>query len=231
MRKGGARRKLKFLRFFLIAIFCFFLYFSFLAYSFSKDVKNKKNSNIAKNLNEELLKVPQENLYLYNQLFSEKLAKSKILNFPEAEASEDISQNLIRADQGWSDGTINSSKKIVIVLSQQKIYFYENGALIKESIISSGSPYTPTPQGNFKIFSKALMGYGRGENGEIWAMPYWLGVVGGVGIHALPYINGVKESASSLGQPISHGCIRLPDEVAEWAYNWAHIGLPVSIQW
>ena len=88
--------------------------------------------------------------------------------------------------------------------------------------------------GNFKVLSKLPVAYG-GVKGQRWVMPYWLGIyyAGGTqnGIHALPYINGVKESPRSLGRMVSHGCIRLADGPAKWLYQWAEIGTPVKIQW
>jgi len=171
---------------------------------------------------------PKTNLYLENQVAAQKNEKSKLKEFPSytvEEEKEEEETPQAQIPQANFDG-----RGIVLSLSQQMMYFYENGTLINQSVISSGSWATPTPVGNFAIFTKSDMGYG-GEYGQVWAMPYWMGVVDGVGIHALPYINGVKEPANSLGQPISHGCIRLPDDVAIWAYGWASIGTPVNIQY
>ncbi len=126
------------------------------------------------------------------------------------------------------------SKMIVIDISEQMFYCYEDGQLVKKFVTSTGKPSTPTKIGRFKVLDKYPMAYG-GVKGERWAMPYWLGIyyAGSVenGIHALPYINGVKESARSLGRRVSHGCIRLADQDAIWVYNWAEIGTPVIVQW
>ena len=144
------------------------------------------------------------------------------------------SQKQALAYQTFPQIEILNSKKIVIDISEQMFYCYEGEELIKKFVTSTGKPSTPTKIGSFKVLDKYRMAYG-GANGQYWAMPYWLGIyyAGNTenGIHALPYINGVKESTRSLGRMVSHGCIRLADENAVWVYNWADIGTPVVVQW
>ncbi len=51
------------------------------------------------------------------------------------------------------------------------------------------------------------------------SMPYFLRIVGGVGLHAgyLP------------GYPASHGCIRMPESKAERFFYAARVGTPVTV--
>jgi lipoprotein-anchoring transpeptidase ErfK/SrfK len=62
-------------------------------------------------------------------------------------------------------------------------------------------------------------------------MPYWLGLDDGrVGIHELPvWPNGYVEGEDHLGTPVSHGCIRLGHESAEFLYNWVEVEIEVFI--
>ncbi|MCD6030113.1 MAG: ErfK/YbiS/YcfS/YnhG family protein, partial [Thermomicrobiales bacterium] len=34
---------------------------------------------------------------------------------------------------------------------------------------------------------------------------------------------------SNFGMPMSHGCVNLPMDVAEWMYRWAPEGTPVTV--
>jgi lipoprotein-anchoring transpeptidase ErfK/SrfK len=54
-------------------------------------------------------------------------------------------------------------------------------------------------------------------------MPYWMRLTSyGVGMHAGPIPNP--------GSPASHGCIRLPPEMAETLFSVVEVGTPVTIK-
>lgn len=127
-----------------------------------------------------------------------------------------------------------TEKRIEIDISSQRLKTWQNGKILGEFVISTGKRTTPTKIGNFKVLSKIPMAYGCGY-GQCWDMPFWMGIyeVTGQenGIHELPFINGYRENSSSLGYPVSHGCVRLPVGIAEKIYNWAEIGIPVEVHW
>lgn len=114
---------------------------------------------------------------------------------------------------------LSSGKVVQIVLAYQRLLAWEDGQLLGYFLASTGKDKTPTKQGSFEVLSKLEMAYGSGD-GDIWAMPYWIGfyVAGGAenGMHALPYINGYKEGWGSLGIPVSHGCVRIADANQYW---------------
>jgi lipoprotein-anchoring transpeptidase ErfK/SrfK len=35
----------------------------------------------------------------------------------------------------------------------------------------------------------------------------------------------------NFGQPMSHGCVNLPTDAAQWIYDWAPIGTTIQIHW
>lgn len=123
-------------------------------------------------------------------------------------------------------------KCIEVNLKTQRLEKWEQGKIVKEYIVSSGQPAYATKVGNFSILSKVPVAYG-GVKGQRWKMPFWMGIyfVGSTenGFHELPFINGVRESSSDLGRPVSHGCIRLGIGDAQELYDWAEIGTPVLI--
>jgi lipoprotein-anchoring transpeptidase ErfK/SrfK len=124
------------------------------------------------------------------------------------------------------------SKYILVDLSEQHMYVYENDALIYSFVASTGIN-GGTRIGNFAVQSKIPSAYG--STWDIW-MPDWLGIYwsGGLenGIHALPILpNGATLWAGFLGRPISYGCVVLGTYEAQLLYDWAELGTPVDIQW
>lgn len=139
-----------------------------------------------------------------------------------------------------SSGPANSSgpatgggKRIVVDLSAQRMYVYQNGQLLWNWVVSTGRPGQATAVGHYKVLNKIPNAYAY-----TWSlqMPYWLGIywAGRLqnGIHALPIqANGQRLWAGYLGQPVSFGCIILGTQNAKTLYNWAAVGVPVDIVW
>jgi lipoprotein-anchoring transpeptidase ErfK/SrfK len=124
------------------------------------------------------------------------------------------------------------SKYILVDISEQHMYVYENDQLIYSFVASTGINNS-TRTGLFHVQSKYPNAYGATWN--IW-MPSWLGIyyAGGLenGIHALPILPGGGELwAGYLGSPVSYGCVVLGSYEASVLYNWAEIGTPVEIRW
>jgi hypothetical protein len=121
-------------------------------------------------------------------------------------------------------------KKIAIDLSEQRMFLYENKKMIKEFLVSTGMPGMETPIGEFQIKNKFPKQWSKAAG--LW-MPYWMAVAtdGRFGIHELPeWPNGIKEGEDHLGQPVSHGCIRLGIGAAKEVYEWAEVGVRVEIE-
>lgn len=124
-------------------------------------------------------------------------------------------------------------KRILVDISEQHLYAYEDEQLVFSYIASTGMAPTYTKAGQFQVQSKIDNAYGA--TWDIW-MPFWLGIyyAGSTenGIHALPIMsNGQTLWSGYLGTPISYGCVVLGTEEAETLYNWAPIGTPVTIQY
>ena len=130
--------------------------------------------------------------------------------------------------------TVAASKKLILVdISEQHMYVYENSNLIWSWVTSTGEQGRATAPGNYSVLNKIPNAYAATWNLQ---MPHWLGIywAGRLqnGIHALPILsNGEKLWAGWLGTPVSYGCVILGDVEAETLYNWAEVGTPVSIQW
>ena len=125
-----------------------------------------------------------------------------------------------------------SGKLILVDISEQHMYVYENGTLVYSFVVSTGMN-GGTRVGTFSVLNKIPSAYGSTWN--IW-MPNWLGIYWSGhlqnGIHALPILpNGQRLWAGYLGTPISYGCVVLGAYESELLYYWAEVGTPVVIQY
>lgn len=137
-----------------------------------------------------------------------------------------------------------ASASIDVNLSTQKAYLMENGKVVETSPISSGKSGHETPTGTFTIKSKSQE-HRSSEYGKIVdskgrtivgnatsktkvpagghfaraPMEYNMNFVGGESMHA----------GKVTGEPISHGCIRMPLDKARDFYNKVQIGTPITI--
>ncbi len=126
-----------------------------------------------------------------------------------------------------------SGRRIVVDLSDQRMYVYQNGQLLWNWVVSTGRPGQETAVGHYKVLNKLPNAYA-----QTWSlqMPYWLGIywAGHLqnGIHALPIqSNSQRLWEGYLGQRVSFGCVILSTQNAVTLYDWATVGTPVDIVW
>jgi hypothetical protein len=145
----------------------------------------------------------------------------------------------------WDGDGIGGKASVKISLVEQRAYFYKNGLLVGVSQLSTGREGLNTPLGHFSITQKDVnhvsSRYGDyvdasdnvvkgnvdvekdpkppGTHFKGAPMPYFMRITGGIGMHAgyLP------------GYPASHGCIRMPEFMAENFFKSVSSGTPVTI--
>lgn len=115
-----------------------------------------------------------------------------------------------------------AGKAIVVSVSQQRIYAYENGQMIRSHLVSTGRAATPTVLGDFRVYVKYLADDMAGPGYFQPQVPYTMYFYRGYAIHGAYWHN-------SFGRPMSHGCVNLPVDEANWFYQWAEIGTPVRV--
>lgn len=130
------------------------------------------------------------------------------------------------------DGLPDSKKTILVDRSDQKLYAYDGEDLFMEVSISTGLALTPTPRGVFTIFRKTPSRYMQGPlpylndksyydlPGVPWNMYF---TEGGAVIHGAYW-------HESFGSPYSHGCVNLPVDKAYELYEWADLGMTVTVR-
>jgi lipoprotein-anchoring transpeptidase ErfK/SrfK len=145
----------------------------------------------------------------------------------------------------WDGDGVSGKPSVKISLGEQRAYFYKSGQLVGISQLSTGREGMGTTTGSFKIIQKdqnhASSQYGDyvdatdnvvvanvdvgkdpkppGTHFKGAPMPYFMRIVGGTGMHAgyLP------------GYPASHGCIRMPEFMAENFFRNVSVGTPVTV--
>lgn len=118
---------------------------------------------------------------------------------------------------------VASGRSIVVDLSDQRIYAYENGVLVRNVLVSTGLPATPTVLGDYTVQQKLVAETMAGPGYYLPDVPYTMYFFQGYAIHGTYWHN-------NFGTPMSHGCVNLPTPEAEWFYNWADYGTPIHVQ-
>ena len=121
-------------------------------------------------------------------------------------------------------------KEIVVSISAQAVWAYENGQLVQFSYVSTGTsdvPETVTPIGYHQVLTKYDVQTMEGTiSDEYYRVPDVPNVMYfdnlGNALHGAYWHN-------NFGTPMSHGCINLPLDVAAWMYGWAEIGTGVTV--
>lgn len=119
---------------------------------------------------------------------------------------------------------------IEVDLSEQKLRAWDGNELYLETLVSSGLPHTPTPQGEFRIWIKLRATKMEGGQGRYYYylpnVPYVMFLENekvpgwkGYGLHGTYWHN-------DFGNRRSHGCVNLPTPIAEKLYHWTGPVLP-----
>ena len=127
-------------------------------------------------------------------------------------------------------GVNNEEKWVEVDLSDQKLRAWEGSSIFLETLVSTGLPWWPTPQGEFRVWAKiraTKMEGGEGKNYyNLPNVPFVMffentEVPGrrGFGLHGTYWHN-------DFGRVRSHGCVNLPTNIAEQLYYWTTPTLP-----
>lgn len=108
---------------------------------------------------------------------------------------------------------------IVVKISSRTLELHNDGQLYKKYRISVGKSSTPTPIGNWIVVWKSY------RSGDVFGTRFLCLDVpwGGYGIHG-------TNQPWSIGQFVSHGCIRLRNKDVEELFEWVPVGTPVRIE-
>jgi LysM repeat protein len=120
--------------------------------------------------------------------------------------------------------TILEGKQVVVDLSDQMMYAYQDGALLRSVRVSTGLPATPTVQGDYRVYHILEAQRMVGPGYDLPGVPYVMYFYQGYALHGTYWHN-------NFGQPMSHGCVNLPTPEAEWLYrNFVELGTAVHVR-
>jgi hypothetical protein len=130
-------------------------------------------------------------------------------------------------DWGAAPPAPSGGRSVVVSLSQQALWAYEDGTVIRSTYVSTGTEKFRTPPGYFTVNAKIpeqdMEGVIGGEYYNVPKVPDVLYFTDrGHAIHGTYW-------HENFGVPMSHGCINLPMDVAQWMYDWAPLGMAVLI--
>lgn len=153
------------------------------------------------------------------------------------ESAEGLRKKLLYAFKSMrvNDMQVEGKRKVEVDLSEQKLYLKIDDYVVREFRVSTGKSSTPTPTGNFKILLKNTVRIGH--EAPHYIMPrFQMFTAMGAGLHALPSLGndgGVfwTEAQNHIGIPVSHGCVRMLPEDADFAFEFTEIGDPIEIHW
>jgi lipoprotein-anchoring transpeptidase ErfK/SrfK len=127
------------------------------------------------------------------------------------------------------------NKRIVVSISQQHLWVYENGILQWDAVISTGIASSPTWPGLYQVISHEPNAYAG--NWDLY-MPNFMGIYRPIpgadftnGFHGFPTRGGSQLLwTNNLGTRVTYGCVLLGDTAIQNLYNWAENGVVVEIQ-
>jgi lipoprotein-anchoring transpeptidase ErfK/SrfK len=125
--------------------------------------------------------------------------------------------------------TVSGELWIEVNLSAQYMTVWDGSNVLAETYVSTGRDGFDTPPGTFYVNSKlefqTMEGVLGGEYYNVPDVP-WVMYFTDLG-HA---IHGTYWH-DNFGTPMSHGCINLPMDFAEWLYGIADIGTRIEIHY
>lgn len=115
-------------------------------------------------------------------------------------------------------------------LGARRLVVTDAGEVVLDTPVAVGADGTPTPTGTFFVVDKLATGNAGGPYGPFAlglsahseVLTEFAGGDGQVGIHG-------TDDPSSIGLPVSNGCIRVPNEVTVQLNEMLSLGTPVTV--
>jgi L,D-transpeptidase catalytic domain len=112
-----------------------------------------------------------------------------------------------------------SAVKLKLSTGAQRLYVVEGNTVLLATPVTVGKASSPTPHGNFTIYSKVAHRRRVSNPGAGYPMTYWMEFKPAYGLHwgfVKPY-------------PSTHGCVRMPIDAARKTFELVRVGTPINI--
>ncbi len=129
------------------------------------------------------------------------------------------------------------SSRLVVDLSEAKLYSYWGDRLLSTYPVAVGQPGWETPIGTFKVVQK--------QRNPLWKQPItgeliptgpnnplgarWIGFWSD-GRHQIGFHGTHKAQEHLIGQPVSHGCLRMRNKDIQELYEQVSLGTQVIVR-
>ena len=121
--------------------------------------------------------------------------------------------------------------EIQVDLAARTLTLLDAGEVVLTTPVAVGSPDSPTPTGRFSLTDKlqspnpdgAYGPFALGLSGRSEVLTDFAGGDGQIGIHG-------TDDPSSIGRNVSHGCIRVPNDVIDDLNRLLPLGTPVVVR-
>lgn len=135
---------------------------------------------------------------------------------------------------GWVDAVdvrlLTNAYRVRVDLSDREVRVFERDREVLSTAAAIGSDVNPTPVGRYFVTELLIQPNPRGAYGPFAfglsafseTLSEFNGGQGQVGMHG-------TNDPSSIGRPVSHGCIRLPNDVLTRVRSFLPLGTPVEI--
>ena len=139
------------------------------------------------------------------------------------------------------NGLSGPAREIVINLSDNILYYYEQGSLLRSWNVGSARAGKSTPTGEFKIWNKDICPPYYGSKGDknvpgctaqnpfgpkaLWFKGFMYG------IHGTNETALLSEKSTAESRRVSSGCVRNENSNINWLFNKVQVDDPVTITW
>jgi hypothetical protein len=112
-----------------------------------------------------------------------------------------------------------SNVQLKLSTGAQRLYVVEGNKVLLATPVSVGKSSSPTPHGNYRIYSKTANRRRISSPGAGYPMTYWMEFKPAYGLHW----GFVK------AQPSTMGCVRMPLKAAQKTFSLVRSGTPINI--
>lgn len=113
-------------------------------------------------------------------------------------------------------------RRIVVDLSDQTLTAYQGDVPMHTFVVSTGTPWTPTPIGSWAIYARLPLQDMVGPGYAIDDVPDVQYFTGAYAIHGAYWHN-------EFGRAMTHGCVNMLPWDARWVWDWASLGTVVAV--
>jgi lipoprotein-anchoring transpeptidase ErfK/SrfK len=124
-----------------------------------------------------------------------------------------------------------TGRRVVFSQGRQRVWLVDAHDKVRRTYLVSGSVTDNLSRGTYEVYSRSEQAWGINDSGTMkYFVRFTQGQNAAIGFHDIPVDDGhLVQSASDLGTPQSHGCIRQrrADAVALWLF--APLGTTVVV--